>query len=344
MKQHKIGWLNVPGYIPETWNPIIGCNKVSPGCRNCFAARMAHRLMHMPHTDYYQFVLADNGEEDPEKFKNLPEWNGTTHLVKSHLAKPSIWTKPRAIFTVDMGDLFHESNSMEWINSIFAIMSDIDRHIYIVLTKRPERILEFIEWKRSVLGIKWQPTPNIWPGVTAENQEMADKRIPILLRVPAAKRFVSIEPMLGSIDLNRIPARSWGEKYESTGYNGIHLSALIGGKNTNTPWHLDWVIVGGETGPNARPMHPDWVRSIQKQCEESNTPFFFKQWGEYIPSYDAGYRSEEVGPRDMSFGEVWSIVNKCRVFDDDQCMVRVGRKAAGNLLDGKQYHAWPKIK
>lgn len=280
--KHPISWLNIPGYKGETWNPIIGCSHVSPGCDNCYAEKMAYRLMHMPFTDYYQFVLADNGEIDPEKFRNIPKWNGSTHLVKSQLIKPAKWKRPCAIFVCSMGDLFHESVSFEQINAVFSVMSDADQHIYIVLTKRPKRMAEFWEWKKqNCMGVTWSPKPNVWLGVTAENQQRVNERIPILLSIPAAKRFVSIEPMLTPIDLNRIPAKYWGKEFES-GYDGINLGCLNGGKETKTPWHLDWVIVGGESGPKARPMHPDWVRSIRDQCRESNVPFFFKQYGKKI--------------------------------------------------------------
>ncbi|MFA5420291.1 MAG: phage Gp37/Gp68 family protein [Bacteroidales bacterium] len=310
---HKISWLNIPGYIPETWNPIIGCNHVSPGCDRCYAERMANRLASNPKTKgNYSHVIA-NGK-----------WNGLTTVCYDQVDKPLVWKKPRAIFVCSMGDLFHESVSFFDINCVFGAMSDCDQHIYIIITKRPDRMAEFFEWKKKqCMGVTWCPKPNVWLGVTAENQEMANHRIPILLKIPTTNRFVSIEPMLGAIDLTKIPAKFWGDQYDDL-YNGISLSALIGGSETNSPWHLNWVIVGGETGPGARPMHPDWVRSIRDQCAAAKVPFFFKQAG----------TSKENAKYDWGNGEV--NISLEQAYD---MLVHGG----GCYIDSKIHHEFPKI-
>lgn len=314
-KQHPIGWLNMPGYKPETWNPIVGCSKVSPGCDNCFAEKQAFIRSFNSNTPQYKNVIV-NHPLDPR----YREWNGKTHLVKSALDKPAKWKKPRMIFTVDMGDLFHESTPFEWIDAVFSVMSDNDQHIYVLLTKRPGKMLKFWQWKREQHSVDWRPKDNVWIGVTAENQEQANKRIPVLLQIPAAKRFVSIEPMLGPVDLKSL-------KF------GMHKIDCIGGLTSswNTEFKtnfstdnfgkLDWVICGGETGPKARPMHPDWVRSLRDQCKAAGTPFFFKQWGEWGPMMGYKNASEPIAEH----------------------ICHLGRKAAGNILDGQQHHEWPKI-
>jgi protein gp37 len=246
----KIEWTD------KTWNPIIGCSKVSPACDNCYAEKMAARLALMPNApSEYANVVNNNGT-----------WSGGTAFVESALEKPLHWRKPCRVFVGSMTDLFHPSTPREWIDKVFAIMALTPHITYQVLTKRPERMAEYcsnpnnrslhemerISGERLCCGGFW-PLNNVWLGVTVENQEQADKRIPILLDTPAAVRFVSVEPMLEGINLN----------------NGDMINGL------------DWVICGGETGPNARPMWEHWARALLEECEASGTPFFFKKWGSY---------------------------------------------------------------
>jgi len=324
MKQHKISWLNIPGYIPETWNPIIGCSKVSPGCENCYALSMAKRLAGMERangTANYRLTLM------PDQDNKQTEWNGHTLLLTDRLNKPAEWAKPRAIFVCSMGDLFHEHSDFEKIDAVFSVMSDCDQHIYILLTKRPEVAKRFFAWKLQYHNIPWQPKPNSWLGVTAENQEQANKRIPILLQLPAAKRFVSIEPMLGMVDLLNL----------NEGI-GLHCDCLSGqafslGETYHGGPQLDWVICGGETGSKARPMHHLWVESVRDQCKEAGTPFFFKQWGEWMSLHDSSEDQELKSKGSTLVGSGWFA----------NTMIKVGRKTAGDLLYGKQYHAWPEL-
>lgn len=381
MTEHKISWLNMPGYKPETWNPVIGCSEKSEGCKNCFAKRMAHRLMHMPYTDYYQFVLADNGAEDPEEFRNIPEWNGTTHFVEPAIYKPLEWRKPRMIFTVDMGDLFHETVPFELIDQVMAIIAIRPQHLFVILTKRPERALEYFSQSKETLIERWEnaiydklcisdkdgdvdtvtcqmanwadahwPLPNVWLGVTAENQEQANRRIPLLLQIPAAKRFVSIEPMLGPVELPWLRI-AWQCSYCKDYFAGPHqiLCPTCKRKNGFCGSHvfnpkfkvsqvgsgLDWVISGGETGSKARPMHPDWVRSLRDQCKDAGVPFFFKQWGEWMDFQEATSLDNTIIPGQRI------ISAKMDRFPDKTEVIQVGRKYTGNLLDGQQYHNWP---
>jgi protein gp37 len=177
-------------------------------------------------------------------------------LRPDRLDEPLHWRKSRRVFVVSMGDLFHSDVPYSYINQVFEVMEQAPQHTFQVLTKRPRRMLEYLHWWQEMEGCAFD-MPNVWLGVTAENQEMADKRVPALLNCPAAVRFVSCEPLLGEIDLRR-----W-------------LVSLFNPSATR----LDWVIVGGESGHGARPMHPDWARSLRDQCQDAGVAFFFKQIG-----------------------------------------------------------------
>jgi len=251
----KIEWAE------ESWNPIIGCTPISEGCEHCYARRMAQRLR----------GRCGYPKDDPFRVTFHPD----------RLYQPLRWKKPRMIFVCSMGDLFHPDVSEYDILAIWQRMGEFhDRngdilpvkkrpgHTYMVLTKRPERALEFLS-HRYPHGYERK---NVWLGVSVENQKRADERIPILLQIPAAKRGVSIEPMLGPINLDEWLYQQttvcWGPGEDDWGYD---IEPRDDG--------IDWIICGGESGPGARPMHPDWPRSIRDQCQAAGVPFFFKQWG-----------------------------------------------------------------
>uniref|UniRef100_A0A6H1ZDZ4 Phage protein Gp37/Gp68 n=1 Tax=viral metagenome TaxID=1070528 RepID=A0A6H1ZDZ4_9ZZZZ len=240
----KIEWTD------ETWNPITGCTKISPGCKNCYAERMAKRLAGRcgyPKDSPFEVAL------HPDK-----------------LDQPLRWRKPRRVFVCSMGDLFHEDVPTPWIYDVFQRMESCPQHIFMLLTKRPERMRSMV--MGGVTGWETSHREHIWLGVTAENQEQADKRIPVLLSIPAAVRFVSVEPMLSTVDLCHLQPND--PPVEIDALNGTHgVTRPHGGKSAK----LDWVICGGESGPGARPMHPDWARGLRDQCVGAGVPFFFKQ-------------------------------------------------------------------
>jgi protein gp37 len=266
----KIEWTD------KTWNPATGCTPVSPGCANCYAAMMARRLQAMGQAKYR------------DGFK--------VTLHPDELEKPLHWKKPQKIFVCSMGDLFHEDVSDEVLFKIFTTMANAQwchGHRFLVLTKRPLRMKDFIEKVRLSLEEQRKPTANpdgsqsiqmtfqfplnnIWLGVTVCNQEEADEKIPVLLDIPATLRFVSIEPMLGEIDLTHVERMPDPSPRPS---ESITLNTLIPGCgwSDEEDTRLNWVIVGGETGANARPMNPDWARAIRDQCRAAGTPFFFKK-------------------------------------------------------------------
>lgn len=288
----RIQWTN------ETWNPIVGCSKVSEGCKNCYAERMAKRLKAMSQPQY-QDVVDENG------------WTGEAEMVSIEmLEKPFTWKKPRMVFVCSMSDLFHESVYFGDLHWIMGAIEENPQHTFQILTKRAERMAEYFST---------HPVPdNVWLGVTTENQARADERIPHLLRINAKVRFVSVEPILGPVDLQPF----------------LQYPPLHDNYKMSFDWQewrgLDWVICGGESGPGARPMHPDWARSLRDQCQAANVPFFFKQWGEWTPM-KIGVASS-LYPYEKR--QNWSLM-------DDICSVRCGKKAAGHLLDGQEWHQMP---
>lgn len=286
----KISWTDA------TWNPVTGCTSVSAGCDHCYAKRMAERF---PQVHGVDERLIGFGNEIESEFTPRP-----FSQIKFHpdrLDIPLRWKKPRRIFVCSMGDLFHEDAKDEWIGDVFRVMEVARRHTFMLLTKRPERMKDFIDKGMDHCGRMY--SSNIWIGVTAENQAAAYERIPVLLQTPAEKRFVSVEPMLGPVDLARGIPTEW--------YHYIPR---------NPRPSLDWVICGGESGPGARPMHPGWTRSLRDQCRAAGVPFFFKQWGEFAPC-------ERWVPGSVNLGDV--------------SMMRVGKKAAGSLLDGREWTEIP---
>ncbi len=310
----KIEWTE------RTWNPIIGCSKVSEGCANCYAETMATRLSCNPKAPIeYQSVITNK------------KWNGTTELVRSALEIPLKRKKPTIYFVGSMTDLFHESVKTEWLDKVFWIMGMCSQHRFILLTKRPDLMQAYLnDAKPHLIESRFRfPFPNIILGVTAENQEQANIRVPVLLNTPAAARFVSIEPMLGAVDLQRIqPA---GKNYYIRYLEGLSCDNI----DLYVEEKIDWVICGGESGPNARPMHPDWARSLRDQCKEASIPFFFKQWGEWAADGQVLSNGKTLNASPIT--EKWDI------FEDGQRIYRVGKKAAGNLLDGQEYSELPAI-
>jgi protein gp37 len=243
----KIGWTD------ESWNPIIGCSKVSAGCQNCYAEKMAGRLAYMGNEAYQNTMRCVVEDIDTATYNG---WSGKTALVEPALDKPLHWKKPRMIFVCSMGDLFHESVCYSWVDKVMEIIQQCPHHTFQILTKRPERMRAYFMSLYTAKNVQ----RNLWLGVTAENQEMADKRIPILLDIPAKVRFVSVEPMLGPVDLSE--------------YMGVQC-----GLNDRVyPYsYLSWVIVGCESGPKRRWCNPEWVDQLVNQCTAADVPIFVKQ-------------------------------------------------------------------
>lgn len=332
----KIEWTDA------TWNPLTGCQRVSPGCENCYAERLsAGRLASSPK---YTGVA--------EMGRVGPRWTG---LVREHpevLDHPLRWTKPRMIFVNSMSDTFLASPA--FLAKIFAVMALAPDHTFQVLTKRSEEMaaaLRAPDFWSSVYtefllrldsdslsipdseefveeGIR-RGLPNVWIGVSIEDQERMYPRLHDLLETPAAVRFLSCEPLLGPLDFEDAP---------------------LSDESTMGPWSnlevgVNWVIAGGESGPGARPMHPDWVRALRDDCAEAGVPFFFKQWGEWAPHnevdfdlaeweklYESGRRTHVCsgtgGIGQMQTPQTWE-------------MLKVGKGHAGRELDGRTWDELP---
>ncbi len=313
----KIEWCDA------TINPVVGCSHCSPGCDNCYAERFAARMAKHPNpkiSGKYAGVVDENGK-----------WTGNFNVDLTPFA--SLPKKSKRIFIGSMCDIFHKNASYNWFLWIVRRMSQYPQHTFILLTKRPQRMNKFISLTRETdtdCGL-W-PLPNLWLGVTVCNQAEADEKIPSLLQTPAAVRFVSVEPCLGPVDLGHL---SWTDIIGST----AEKNALTGktwiqgncGESSQTLQgnRLDWVICGGETGPGARPMHPDWVRNLRDQCQVSGTPFFFKGWGEWNDTLP-----------------ISSVLTKqSHIFRDEigvtTTVYRVGKRRAGRLLDGVEHNELP---
>ncbi|MCK9513099.1 MAG: phage Gp37/Gp68 family protein [Pigmentiphaga sp.] len=264
-------------WTDETWNPVVGCSRVSPGCEHCYAEGVAHRGLSKRHKGLT--VLRSGGKG--------PRWTGEVRTVPEALDKPLRRRKPTTYFVNSMSDLFHPKVPREFVAACFGVMAGAPQHTFQVLTKRPEEAREWFAWIKGQreddvgragawawdrsgaslhcrveatrqagwsianglrIQLSW-PLPNVWIGVSVEDQRRADDRIPVLLELPAAVRFLSVEPLLESVNL--------------------------------TPWlpSLDWVIVGGESGPGARPCSVAWLREVVDQCHAADVPVFVKQLG-----------------------------------------------------------------
>lgn len=275
----KIEWAD------HTFNPWIGCTKVGPGCDHCYA------------------------EADFDKRRHVVTWGAgqpRKRTAASTWALPLRWNAEAErlgiryrVFCASLADVFDNQVPQLWRTSLFGLIHDTPHLDWLLLTKRIGNALEMLK-SDTPEGIAMGALPNLWIGATIVNQEEADRDIPKLLAVPAAKRFLSMEPLLGPVDLETIHNTDFGEGQP-------YLHPLIGrvsdghGDGCSAP-AIDWIIVGGESGPNARPMHPDWARSLRHQCQLAGVPFLFKQWGEWT---------------------------------------RVGKKAAGRLLDGRTWDEVP---
>lgn len=317
MADSKIEWTDA------TWNPTTGCTWASLGCDNCYAVIMTRRLAAM-------------GQKDYSGLTTKKHFNGVVRNLPHKLDAPFGWKKPRMVFVNSMSDLFHKDVPNDFIANVFATMYECQWHTFQVLTKRADRLkvlqnprftfamatLAHNRLKRcspekaaivSVRDIEddirgmW-PLPNAWLGVSAENQATLDERLPLLAQTPAAVRFISAEPLLGPLDV------------------GTWFFSMM---NAEKRCAIGWLIAGGESGPKARPMHPDWARGLRDQCQAAGVPFFFKQWGAWNPLTTVDNRQL------LPFGD-YDVETKFG-------FKRVGKKAAGRLLDGREWNEFPEV-
>jgi len=361
----KIEWTEA------SWNPVLGCSKVSPGCQNCYAVQQSFRNEQMGSQAYSGLtVLHPN---------NIRDWSGKVTCLEDRLEIPLRWKRPRKIFVNSMSDLFHKDVPDEFICDVFNIIRrsnneqqirGVGYHVFQILTKRPDRMADLVsrlrfDNKNNGRGVFLDETPstvtaypiirslpNVWLGTSVENQATADERIPYLLQTPAAVRWLSCEPLLGPVDLtiqdgtvgdNRYnqfvlkqafgdPRELWAcPKCEGTRYRETDPVADFCKSCKGTGVGIDWLVCGGESGPKARPMHPDWARGLRDQCKQANVPYFFKQWGEYGPTENGLLLGKPNG----------STIKVYTGFGEGNLMTLRGKANAGRQLDGVEHNEYP---
>ncbi len=358
----KIEWTDA------TWNPVLGCSPISPGCTICYAMRLAGTRL----KNHRSRV----GLTRPSKAG--PVWNGKVRFYAEALLQPLRWRRPRHVFVVAHGDLFHEAVPDDWIDQVFAVMALAPQHTFQVLTKRAERMRAYLQpfdqRRADSLGtrvielgyhgplecLRW-PLPNVWLGVSVEDQARADERIPLLLDTPAALRFLSAEPLLGPIDLTALHATFGVDRLDDDDWRFDALSGEhwfqddLGyrqsgdGPDLGT---LDWIIAGGESGDGSRPMHPAWARSLRDQCAAAGVPFFFKQWGDWVDWQQFGAtRWKNTTPQHPSYkgpcfgtfhGGEQHFSGPFETRHEASCIfARKGKREAGRLLDGVLHDGMP---
>jgi protein gp37 len=326
-EESKIEWTK------STFNPWIGCTRVSPGCDSCYAAVSTPA----------RAMKIEWGPGKPRHRTSESTWAQVRRWNAKAAKTGEFWP----VFCASLADIFDNEVPNEWRRDFWALVRECPHLTFQVLTKRignvPTRVPT--DWGDGY--------PNVWLGITVVNQEEADRDIPKLLMMPAKKRWLSMEPLLGPVNLRCIgwagSERGFLDATDgTTTYNAAPSSDRW---SPNLP-ALDWVVVGGESGNNARPMHPEWARSLRDQCAAAGVPFLFKQWGEWLPGH---HYTPELQERDSDLaqsrypcaqfdGKNWDIGYRFSFeVEDDGALWRVGKKAAGRLLDGRTWDEYPEV-
>jgi protein gp37 len=347
-------------WTEATWNPLLGCERVSPGCDACYAITTATIRAGNPHPR-----VAAAFEGLTERRDGRLDWTGRINLLPDRLTQPLRWRKPKRIFVNSQSDLFHKDVPDEYIARVFAVMALAPQHTFQLLTKRHARMRSLLSSDRFEIavgtalvlyadhpgGAPWSttrkidsglprpeywPLPNVWLGVSVEDQQRADIRIPALLETPAVVRWISAEPLLGPVDLDEhLP---YDDQYDG----------LIRG--------VDWVVAGGESGPGARPMHPDWARGLRDQCTAAGVPFFLKQigvWPEadretatHLLQVNGSLVDRKNATSDNPYGAGSGLAQDL-VDRGHPGWIRVrhtSKKFAGRKLDGRTWDEYPPVR
>lgn len=354
MSDTKIEWAD------KTWNPLLGCERVSSGCDGCYAIQTATIRANNPHP---KVAAAFAGLT--ERRDGRLDWTGRINLLPDRLNQPLNWKKPQRIFVNSQSDLFHKDVPDEYIARVFAVMGMASQHTFQILTKRhgrmrsllnspafrvlvldqayllavgeipgvevPQRVAAEYHRRREAAqraevdsALPGWPLPNVHLGVSVEDQKTADLRIPALLDTPAAVRWLSMEPLIGPVDLSRfLHYRPIGENFTEAPLPPSYAEAC------GLP-SLRWIVVGGETGAKSRPMDLTWARTLRDQCTAAGIPFFFKQWGDHVPPSQM--------PEDTFMD--WDVANGTGAWDHDAPW-RMGKKRAGRLLDERTWDEFP---
>jgi len=340
-------------WTDHTFNPWIGCTKVSEACFHCYAETlMATR-----------YGRVEWGPGKPRVRTSVANWRLPLRWNREEQGKMVdhagfVSARRPRVFCASLADWLDDEVPLEWLADLLGLIRSTPHIDWLLLTKRPQL------WRERVSAVAesgfpdsqaragmhlaedWfgggEPPANVWVGTTVENQRRADERIPELLKIPARVRFLSCEPLLGSIDLTHVTIFQFAHDYDrvnalrghethcSPGFRGLRMEC-----GASKEPRIHWVICGGESGPGARPMHPNWARQIRAQCEEASVPFLFKQWGEWTPATQVGDRVEIMSAHPVPKSPEWFTC------PTGELLARVGKHAAGRLLDGVEHNATP---
>lgn len=311
-------------WCDHTFNPWEGCQKVSPGCDHCYAEARNQRFGGGTATNW--------GPGAPRRKTSTANWSKPRKWQRDAHIFYEVYGRRQRVFCSSLADVFDNAVDPSWRADLWQLIRDTPALDWQLLTKRPQNI-------QKMLPAFWDEIRDrIWLGTSTENQTEADRRVWWLTEVRPlpAVRFLSVEPMLGEITFRWAKWHPISSKLASNHLDGLR--------------DLDWIIVGGESGPDARPMHPDWVRMIRDQCKEANVPFLFKQWGEWVPQLGSVNLSDNPEQSRYQWaewdGDKWEFWNRpqwCDDLDPDHSMIRAGKKASGRLLDGITHNEFPKV-
>ena len=355
----KIEWTDA------SWNIVTGCTRASPGCDFCYAVRTTKRLAAMGQEKYKGLV--NEGKD---------HFNGVVKTHERLLKVPLSWREPRKVFVCSMSDLFHKDVPFDFIDKAFAVMALCPQHVFQILTKRPERMADYLNtpFRNNRVADAFMGIPglmlstlerqrgntyqslrggrllldNVWLGTSVENQATADERIPHLLKCPASVRWLSCEPLLGAVDLSENGTLYFCPTCDELG-GGPGDMSICGRddcRNSYINRGIDWVVVGGESGAGARPMHPDWARDLRDDCKGAGIPYFFKQWGKHVPvQYDGGhwFHNPDHKNADPIYGDVTWPSWKQVVSLDGVTLAAAGKHAAGRHLDRRTWDQYPDL-
>ncbi|MBR8234662.1 phage Gp37/Gp68 family protein [Burkholderia sp. AU42008] len=334
----KIEWCD------HTFNPWEGCQKVGPGCDHCYAETRAAR--------FGGGTAVNWGPGAPRRRTSLANWRKPLAWEAAQAEFFAAHGRRQRVFCASLADVFDNAVDPAWRADLFTLIERTPNLDWLLLTKRIGNVMSMVgEAAQYQFDLDRIEKPrlhdNIWLGATIVNQEEADRDIPKLLAVPARVRFLSMEPLLGPVDLTRVMRSSPGSDWSYCddvlrGFRAHKCGGHISPENA-----VNWVIVGGESGADARPMHPEWARDLRDQCAAAGVPFLFKQWGEWAPGENCGgppTRTERVADW---FGDEWSFSTMTPgehdglSYDDEPTVYRVGKKTAGRHLDGRTHDEFP---
>ena len=325
----KIEWTD------HTFNPWEGCQKVGPGCDHCYAETRNAR--------YAGGQAINWGPGAPRRLTSASNWNKPLAWNANHEAFFAEHGRRQRVFCASLADVFDNAVNPSWRIDLFGLIFKTPHLDWLLLTKRIGNVKPMLDEMAhgndpDLSLLDMMPLPNVWIGATVVNQEEADRDIPKLQAVPAKVRFLSMEPLLGLVNLEQACDLAEAQVCKGTWRDMADPIKCAAALRRGSVALLDWVIVGGESGPGARPMHPDWARSLRDQCQDAGTDFLFKQWGDWMPGEKDGDTVKLTFPIDGPHGPA-----NPEFYDwpDGACAARVGKKAAGRLLDGRTWDEFP---